>query len=226
MARSRRERGEVVGLDGEGLAVTPYYDEDGVTIYHGDCREILPYLAGDLVFADPPYGVSLKYEGHDDSELLGMEWLHTCRLLAPTIVTPGYVNIYDYPRPDYNAIRYDRSAQSPAGIAYMNKWEPILFYGKFSGRLPWDVIETSTNNYGRQKDEARDHPCPKTITLMRALLGPLAEVGDIVIDPFLGSGTTAKACRELGLRCIGIEIEERYCEIAVKRLAQGVLSFD
>ena len=70
-----------------------------------------------------------------------------------------------------------------------------------------------------------DHPCPKPLPWMLWLVGLVSQEGETVLDPFAGSGTTLRAARDLGRRAIGIEIEERYCEIAVQRLAQGVLEF-
>jgi len=199
----------------------PYYEEPGITIYNADCRDLLPHLTADFIFADPPYGVDLQYNGHNDRELITInDWLPHCQRIAPTIVTPGYVNLYEYPKPDGIAIRYDKTAQSPARIAWMNKWEPILFYGTFP-RLKWDVIETATQTERRR--EPLNHPCPKSVSLMRNLLTQLTEPGKTILDPFLGSGTTAKACKELGLNCIGIESDPEYCDTAITRLAQQTL---
>ena len=74
-----------------------------------------------------------------------------------------------------------------------------------------------------QAEGADAHPCPKPVPVFRWLVDSLARLNDVVLDPFMGSGTTLVAARDLGRRAIGIEIEERYCEIAVNRLRQGVL---
>ena len=202
--------------------MTPYYQDDAVTIYHGDCREILPTLQPvDLVIADPPYAVKLDYMSYDDTVLLGFGWLTACRALAPcVVVTPGYVNTFKYPTPDYVAIRFDRTAQSPATIAWMNKWEPIFYYGKPPGRLPWDVLLTQSQS--ERAREKLDHPCPKPLSLYRQILAPLDS--QTILDPFVGTGGTLRAAKDLGRKAIGIEIEERYCEIAAKRMAQEVLA--
>lgn len=204
----------------------PVYFSEGITIYNADCTKVLPDLEAeyDLVFADPPYGLGINYGVHDDSELIDPDtWLPDCRRLGPTIVTPGVRNLYRYPEPDYLGIRYDRTAQSGSGIAYLSKWEPILFYGKFTGRLPWDVIETA--NQAERSTEGIDHPVPKPKSLLRALFTAFLTPGDRVLDPFLGSGTTAKVAREFGVECTGIEIDPHYVQTILDRLSQMVIPF-
>ena len=78
---------------------------------------------------------------------------------------------------------------------------------------------------GRRTDEEKAHTCPKPENLMRKVINRFVTQGAVVLDPFMGSGTTLVSARELGNPAIGIEIEERYCEIAAKRLAQEVLDF-
>lgn len=75
-------------------------------------------------------------------------------------------------------------------------------------------------------DDRPDHPCPKPLPLMRELVSLFTDPGDLVLDPFMGSGTTAAACKQLGRRCIGIEIEEKWAEVAAKRLEQEVLPLE
>lgn len=199
----------------------PYYEHAGITIYHGDCRNVLPLLGEyDLVFADPPYGVGLNYLSHDDSQLIDLQWFRQCRQVSPVvIVTPGYLNLYRYPAADYVLIRFDRTAQSPGRISWMNKWEPILVYGKPKGKLAWDVIETAA--HCERAAYQLDHPCPKPVRLLDTILAGFEST--LVVDPFCGTGTTLRAAKDIGRPAIGIEIEERYCEIAAKRLAQEVL---
>ena len=210
--------------------MTPYYEDDAVTIYHGDYRYALDLLrdaGASLVFADPPYHVGIEYDSYDDkvddasawgSRLVG-DLLSLSSLL---VLTPGTVRIFDYPRPDYLLCRFDRTQQSPSGIAWMCKWEPVFVYGKPPQRLAWDVIETAS-----QSERARtplDHPVPKPIKLLHTLIERWTSPGDLVLDPFMGSGTTLRAAKDLGRKAIGIEIEERYCEIAAERMGQEVLN--
>jgi site-specific DNA-methyltransferase (adenine-specific) len=181
----------------------------------GDCLEILPTLPKvDAVITDPPYGVGKNYGKHDDKSLLSLEWLEICRQLAPVMVTPGYVNTFSYPKPDAVLIRFDKTAQSPCAIAWMNKWEPVFVYGKLPRRFAWDVIQTATQ-VEKLSEPPIDHPCPKSIHLMRKLV---EQVDGAVLDPFAGSGTTGVACANLGRSFIGIEIEPKYFDIACERI--------
>jgi DNA modification methylase len=99
---------------------------------------------------------------------------------------------------------------------------PVLLYGTDptlnKGARP-NVLTSSAVS------EKNGHPCPKPLAWMRWLVQLVSLPGEVVIDPFAGSGTTLRACKDLDRRCIGIELEERYCEIAAKRLAQDVLDF-
>lgn len=203
--------------------IKPYYEEPGIVIFNSDCREILPHLPKvDLVLTDPPYGVNMKYLSHKDTELLEKDWMNLCIKLGVLVFTPGYVNIFDYPKPDGVIIRFDKTAQSPAKLAWMNKWEPIFVYGKPKKKLAWDVIQTATQSEKRWEFKI-DHPCPKSIVLNKTLIEGFTDNNNTILDPFMGSGTTLVAAKQLHRKAIGIEIEEKCCEIAVKRLGQGVL---
>lgn len=208
----------------------PYYEDSHTTIYHGDCREIL--ASGELpkvnlVLTDPPYGVGLKYASFDDSKLnlrqLIGESIELIRRAADVVLlTPGNQNLWMYPEPDH-VLAWMCPAGSGTGKWGFTCWHGVLAYGKDPylakglGSRPdaWMHQETSEKN---------GHPCPKPIAAWKKLLvrGSVSE-GDTVLDPFCGSGTTLVAAKETNRRAIGIEIEEKYCEIAARRLAQGVM---
>ena len=114
----------------------------------------------------------------------------------------------------------------------VNQWFPNLIYGQdlkgfgaINGMIKGDVIwENGGGSVGFQRDSIeKEHTCPKPFSLIKKLTNRLSMPGSIILDPFLGSGTTAVAAKQLGRKFIGIEIEEKYCQIAVKRLAQGEL---
>lgn len=218
---------------------TPYYQDEHSTIYHGDCREILPLLEPvDLVLTDPPYGVNFSgkvtkhtvntkgYESIvDDSSIVVdvvLRALNICKTLSSRIViTPGSRNMFKYPEPDcVGAIYY------PAGAGLgrwgFTCWQPIFYYGKdpyISKRLGSRPDSFSTTISA----EKNGHPCPKPIQTMKWLVNKASFQKETILDPFMGSGTTLRAAKDLGRKAVGIEIEEKYCEIAVKRLRQGVL---
>jgi len=194
--------------------MTPYYEQDGITIYHGDCREVLRSLpAVDLVLTDPPYGM-----GKADWDVLidPVEWLPVARRSQTVAVFCGVRGLFDYPKPDWT-MAWVRAASTQRNGRFrgFNNWEPILIYG--GTRIPNDVI--SVQNI--QDPIAAGHPTTKPTKLMRLLASRLD--GGLILDPFMGSGTTLRAAKDLGRKAIGIEIEERYCEIAAKRMSQAVL---
>jgi site-specific DNA-methyltransferase (adenine-specific) len=199
----------------------PYYEQDGIVIYHGDCREILPTIDHvDLVFADPPYGVN-KAEWDISAP---MEWLpmvaEITRVLA---VTPGITNILTYPE-TIGDLRYKWTASIHIvnaivrGAMGFGNWIPCLIYAQ-DGESIYTCNQDAVQIAIRGK--MPDHPSPKPYDAMRWLLSRLN--GEIILDPFMGSGTTLRAAKDLGRKAIGIEIEERYCEIAAKRLQQSVM---
>lgn len=221
----------------------PYYSENGIQIYHGDCREVLASFPScfrvDLVLTDPPYGVNLgvkannqrfnqkQYSAFSDTPEVVIplvnEVLRSCLAIAPRLVmTPGVKNMFEYTQPDHVGSFYYPSASGCNSWGF-SCWQPIYFYGKDpyggSGSRPDSMMST-------EAAESNGHPCPKPIGQWLWLLNRVSREGESVLDPFMGSGTTLRAAKDLGRRAIGIEIEERYCEIAANRLRQEVLSFE
>ena len=210
----------------------PYYHDEraGITIYLGDCREILPHLPKvDLVLTDPPYGVDFggkqtKHTSRDnsgylsgDSKTVGPEVIKMAlNYCEKAIVFPGIRLMFDYPKPaDVGCVFCPNGAGvGPWGFV---GFHPFLLYGKRGGigsrPLSFSSFYTSEKN---------DHPCPKPIEWIRRCLDFVPDAS-LILDPFMGSGTTLRAAKDLGRKAIGIEIEEKYCEIAVKRLRQEVL---
>lgn len=192
--------------------MTPYYDDGTCVIYHGDCRDVLPLVAGDLVVTDPPYGMG---KAEWDYRIVPVnEWLPLARLIGPVVLFCGVIGMRDYPPADWTMawVRLG-STQRNGRLRGFNNWEPILTYGLTA--LSNDTI--SCPNY----PDVVGHPTPKPARLMRKLLTVLPD--GLVVDPFAGSGATLQAAKYTGRKAIGIELEEKYCEIAAKRLAQGAL---
>jgi DNA modification methylase len=214
----------------------PYYEHAGITIYHGDCRAWVDSAPEcfrvDVVVTDPPYGVEFGgkntkhttrrnngYLGGDDGDV-GPAVVGRLILAATrAAVFPGCRGMFKYPEPEDIGCVY---CPSGAGIG---RWgftciHPILFYGKrpSNALFPCSMMSFATS-------EANGHPCPKPEEWMRWLIKLTSLDTDTILDPFMGSGTTLRAAKDLGRRAIGIEIEEKYCEIAAKRLSQEVLDF-
>lgn len=200
----------------------PYYDDgNGIVIYNSDCRLILPQLEPvDLVLTDPPYGIARvmkggKGTGHWTLLSDGNPWDHEAPDLtfmlsaAPSLVIWGG-NYFDLPQSRCWFVWDKLNAVPTMGqceLAWTNADRPIQ-------RFEWPV---GRNNHG--------HPTEKPLELITWSIAESRTTGTI-LDPFMGSGTTLRAAKDLGRKCIGIEIEEKYCEIAAKRLAQEVLCLE
>ncbi len=217
--------------------MTPYYDHAGITIYHGDCREILPRLEFDMVLTDPPYGLEFPYLSYQDS-LVNLQSLikatfGSLRRAKRCLVSPGVTNCFLWPKPDWicSAIWDTTGSYGKCGVS---QWFPILFYGKdidgfgaVNGQIKGDVFRvTGGGSVGFQRDgNESEHTCPKPLNLWKKILNRFSEPLETALDPFMGIGTTLLAAKELGRKGIGIELEERYCETAARRMEQEVLQF-
>lgn len=210
----------------------PYYEQDGVALYHADCRDVLPLLSGvDVIITDPPYGIDFKATEQayasgavDHARIAGDTGMDLRFLLnrPERMVVFGASN---FPEQLPHAGRWicwdkrtnadiDRCPGSPFELAWSNAKS-----GYYRMYRVLHVGYTNANNPGKR----RSHPTEKPIGLLRMIMGD--EPDGLVLDPFSGVGTTLVAAKLEGRKAIGIEIEERYCEIAAKRLAQGVLAF-
>lgn len=211
----------------------PYFQEEGITIYHGDCRKILPTLDRvDLVLTDPPYGVDLDYAGDFedtfenwkdlvDTTLPIMRQLSRGAVLLSTSKLEGEAHLFHHHFPDWR-ICWFKGASCTRSLVGFKDWETVFYYGKHRGAQFHDYFHASASDV---RELVKGHPCPKPVKWARWLINKCSLAGDVVLDPFMGSGTTLRAAKDLGRKAIGIEIEERYCEIAANRLRQGVLAF-
>ena len=192
-----------------------------VELHLGDCLEILPTLAAgsvDAVVTDPPYG--LDFRGNEwDNEI--PEWLDKARRISKLVMfTTAPTTQWDYPRPDWVCCWNRHAAASRSSNGGFNHWSPILVYG--NRKIGVDVYETM---FGKTVNENNgiEHPSPKPIELYKWILEVVTNPGDLILDPFMGSGTTGVACVQTGRRFIGIEIDPKYYAIAEKRIAEAQL---
>ena len=222
------------------MAATPYYSDDLVTLYFGDCREITEWLSGAVLVTDPPYGRS--WGQHGDSihrgvsrghkgirgdtdtrvrdEALSLWGSSPALVFGDLMLTPpvGTKQVLVYHKAPASGVRgavggWRRDAEA---IYIGGSW-PTGLGGRSS------VIATGASNGGGWQSPAGryGHPHAKPVDVMETLIAT-CPVGTIA-DPFAGSGSTLVAARNLGRRAVGVEIEERYCEAAARRLVQGVL---
>jgi site-specific DNA-methyltransferase (adenine-specific) len=210
----------------------PYYSDDAVTIYHADCRDILPELPKvDLVLTDPPYGIDLdttntKYKNGIKRERLtgDAEPFDPTPLLSvncPSIVWGG--NCFASRLPDFHGwLCWVKTVRDGSKI---RQADMELAWTNFV-RRPRALQHLWIGAYrDSESGEQASHPSQKPAALMLWCINIAQEYLDVglILDPFLGSGTTAFAAKKLGRKCIGIEIEERYCEIAARRCSQTVM---
>jgi site-specific DNA-methyltransferase (adenine-specific) len=177
----------------------PYYDEGGITIYHGDCHVILPSLGvlpDDFLLSDPPYGI--KYRSNHNTASGAGDW--------------------DQWRRDENFAPIDGDDEpfDPAHLVWTNLNKPSRIF-----RHLWRGLQRRGEENVAKSPKL--HPHQKPVALLIYLL-EYGSASGRVIDPYCGSGSTLVAARRLGRRAIGIEINERYCEIAARRFSQGVLA--
>ena len=229
--------------------IVPYYEDDAVTIYHGDCRDILPTLGPvDLVLTDPPYGIGLETktsdyrdspqydggqslkasvlydDGPDATRMLIKQTMPALLEAADRVVVfPGPAMLWAYPeRRSIGCVFTLAGAGRTAwGFQCMH---PVLFYGRDPYLVDGKGGRPNSLKDDQPNREHFDHPCPKPIHWMRWAVTRASRDGETVLDPFMGSGTTLRAAKDLGRKAIGIEIEERYCEIAAKRMSQMVMA--
>lgn len=211
----------------------PYYEHAGVTIYHGDCREIAVSLGQeDVVLSDPPYGIQHS-SGHgaswqnthiaNDHNTDMRDWL-VKETTGLSMAVFGTWKVC----PPLNArscLVWDKGPASGMGdlsMPWKPSWDLIWIFGdRWMGRRDEGVLRGHIIVSWETK--GRFHPHQKPVSLLQAILKK-APAG-MVFDPFMGSGSTLIAAKHLGRKSIGIEIEEKYCEIAAKRLGQEVFSF-
>lgn len=247
---------------------TPYYQDQDVTLYHADCRDILPDLAAvDVVITDPPYSEHVHRSvrsrrmdpsrdrgGRGGADIrcrvdLGFEHLTPELRRAVSIEAGRLARRWVVVFSDVEGAGTWRDDLTRAGLEYVRTgaWIKLGCTPQFSGDRPASGFETVTithqpgrkrwNGGGRHAiwshpivlDRShrgrRNHPAEKPEGLLAELVDQFSDPGDLILDPFAGSGTTAVAAARLGRRCIAIEDQERHCATIVRRLAQSPLRF-
>lgn len=227
--------------------MTPYYDKDGITIYHGDCRDVLPTLPKvDLVLTDPPYsmqhvdggGFAAATAFYRDGKLKGMDSFALSDFAESLVVASDQIVAFhsrDSIREwaDFCAERFGKY-----DLHVWHKTNAIPFtHNTWKSDLEYIAVGWRKKNHQPAVQAMKSkawvsplcndslHPTCKPIPLLAKYIAVLTDDSSTVLDPFMGSGTTLRAAKDLGRKAIGIEIEERYCEIAAKRLAQEVFTF-
>jgi len=254
--------------------MVPYYDHAGITIYHGDCREVLPELTGvSLTFTSPPYNTlgsripknpsgmwsrrggalgfvnAVNCDGYPDDKIEAdyqAEQIAIVEMIA-TATLPGGSLFYNHKcrwrdgvllhpvlwmRPPSWNLR-EELIWSRNGSMTMNarmfapSEERVLWFDKPGAAHTWNQPSGSALlsvwNIDFESGDKKPHPVSFPLAFPARAIAATSDAGATILDPFMGSGTTLRAAKDLGRRAIGIEIEERYCEIAAKRMGQETL---
>ena len=229
----------------------PYYERNGIQIWHADCREVLPTLAAgsvDLIVTDPPYGQGYESGWRADSfgpiagdtnvdvALAGIRAALRCLRHHRHIYMFGRYDLSKLPLTEAAELIWDKGLMGAGNLT--SAWGTQHEYIQFTvyrpsaanradgqGRLAARLRRGSVLRHPRANSGQVRHPTEKPVPLLRELIESSSCFGEMVLDPFAGVGSTLVAAQLEGRRAIGIEIEERYCEIAARRLAQDVLPF-
>jgi len=193
------------------------------TLHQGDCLEIMPTLGKvNAVVTDPPYGIGFEYASHNDDIEFWKDMMNAviplCRDAAPFVVMPSCaINRmawwYDNHKPDW-IIAWHKGSPGHASKVGFNDWEPHVSWGRPT-RPMHDHFSTICGF------DDNGHPCPKPIEYSMWLVKRAAEPLQTILDPFMGSGTTGVACAKLGRKFIGIELEQKYFDIACERIQKA-----
>lgn len=222
----------------------PYYEHGGITIYHGDCRDALAAVPEcDLLLTDPPYGVAWRRTGYsacapmvgdvDTTSVLEALQLAIKRLrLSRHAYVFGPLDLSELRLCSVTELVWDKGGVGVGNLSlpWSTSHERITFGVRFvgprqkangRGALAARLRKGSVLRYQRlYSGQNSRHPTEKPVALLRELIESSSHIGELVLDPFCGSGSTLVAATREGRRAIGIEIEERYCEIAARRLQQ------
>lgn len=220
--------------------MTIYYQDDYVTLYHGNCLELTDWLDADVLVTDPPYGMA--YESRTGESIANDDAVHSRNAVLtawgtrPSLVFGTWK--VERPASTRQVLIWDKSEGNGTGAMIWSPWgmshEEVYVLGEWPPIEPggrWREGGTPARrpgvlrvpNYNTQASNRPNHPTPKPVPLMELLIERCPS--GVIADPFAGSGSTLVAARNLGRRAIGVELEEKYCEIIAKRLAQGAFNF-
>lgn len=221
----------------------PYYQDEYVTLYHGDCRELLPLIEpADALVTDPPFGIGFKYEKKEvhDSAKPYYNWLipllNTVNLKDGAFFAVWQTQLYfkyfwQYFGDDIhiycaakNFVQLRKTAINYGYDPVVMKYFPgnLLRPKKPKRNLDFFMSNTAAIISNTTRIE-KAHPCPRPLDGVKQIIDNFVVEGGLILDLFAGSGTTLLAAKQTERKCIGIEIEEKYCEIAANRMRQEAL---
>jgi hypothetical protein len=206
------------------FVIQPFYDQGGITIYNADCRKVLPWLGRfDLLLTDPPYGLGKRLTGGNG------EWeKHFKESPDWDAATPSQWVIDSQIELAENAIIWGGNYFAVKPSRCWLTWDKVQEFSGSDFEAAWTTLDKPCKTFRLSRVEAhtngKHHPTEKPLRLIQWCLSMVNDVTSVV-DPFMGAGTTLVAAKLAGMRAVGIEINEEYCQKAVERLRQGVLPF-
>lgn len=218
----------------------PYFQNELVTLYHGDCLEITEWLEADVLVTDPPFGIAHRqrkggYWGTTNYEEIRNSVANDATTQTRDLSLelwgdkPALVfGSWKAPRPSNTNFRLIwhklGQAPGPSNQAFITQDEEIYVLGKGFVKTAPPMRSVITTNEARAVEVAKiGHPTPKPVGLMERLISKCPD--GVIADPFAGSGATLLAARNLGRKVIGVEMEEKYCELIANRLSQEAFDF-
>lgn len=222
----------------------PYYADELVTLYLGDCRKVTDWLAADVLVTDPPYGIGWSRGANlrrnpnygqanpgiqnDQDTSHRDDVLEAWGATRPALVFGSLAA--DYPQAWKRMLVFAKPVHAGlvgSRVPWRRNWEPIFMLGDWPDQTPTRsaIVETrhvAASGYSGYATVA-GHPHAKPLDVMESLISACPD--GVIADPFAGSGSTLIAAKGLGREAIGVEVEERYCEVIARRLSQGVLTF-
>ena len=216
----------------------PYYQDDYITLYLGDCLEVSEWLGADVLVTDPPYGVKWASGGMSNARVALVETINNDEDLVardtvlevwgekPAVVFGSWK--MERPKGTRHRLIWHKKSNIPGmrSQPWYSADEEIYIIGQgFTGKPEQNVLVTTDRRDGAYGEVARlGHPTPKPVGLMERLIAKCPE--GVIADPFAGSGATLLAARNLGRQAIGVELEEKYCELIANRLSQQAFIFE
>ena len=209
----------------------PYYEHGGITIYHGDCREVLPQLGTvDLVLTDPVWPNALpELQGSENPLGLWMQAVDVFPDAARIVVwlgcqsDPGFMAAIDRKRYPFLRMMYLRRAVPSYNGRCLVTGDVAYAFGRWPASREGARVLPGEKSAPSIPSRKQAHPAARNEDHALWLVSFWSAPGETILDPFMGSGTTLRAAKDLSRRAIGIEIEERYCEVAARRMEQEVM---
>lgn len=215
----------------------PYYQDDLITLYHGDCLEITNWLDADVLVTDPPYGIAWEAGALNDKREVRKGSEQSIASDESLEVRDKALDLWgkrlgivfgtwkmERPKNTTNVLIWHKANKQPGVLThpfYSNHEEIYILGTGFTGKPMQSVI--TTNEHRGMQPRLIGHPTPKPLGLMEQLIDKCPE--GVIADPFAGSGATLLAARNLGRQVIGIELEEKYCDLIAKRASQSAFDF-